>query len=169
MITKLKLFAALLLMLLMTTAHAEITIPAQLHIIEEEAFCGASGIDEIILPATITEIHSRAFAESSLSEIFLPESLTYIAEDAFSGCSPVRISALPGTYAWEWCIAHGMSDIKCTGIEQLDNDSITISWIAPDEAACDILVYKNNAWSPVATGQTCGTYTVDGLNVNLVW
>ena len=79
-----------------------LVLPSSLKVIKEEAFCGNTSIDKVILPEGVTEIQSKAFANSSLSEINLPDSLTYIADDAFDGSVNVSVSVNEGTYAYQW-------------------------------------------------------------------
>ena len=88
-------------------ADAVLTMPAALQIIDEEAFYGSTSIDRVVLSNKVTEIRSRAFANSTLSEINLPSSITYIAEDAFDGPDKVTVSATEGTYAYRWAVEHG--------------------------------------------------------------
>ena len=78
-----------------------------LQIIEEEAFCGCTAIFRVEVPEGITEIRSRAFAESTLHEISLPGSLVYIADDAFMGCLDFCVEAEEGTYAYNWAEENG--------------------------------------------------------------
>ena len=87
-------------------ADAILTMPAAVRIIEEEAFYGSTSIDKVVLSDEVTEIHTKAFANSTLSEINLPDSLTYIADDAFDGPEKVTVSVNPGTYAYEWADQH---------------------------------------------------------------
>ena len=61
---------------------AEINIPANLKVIEDEGF-SACGITQAILPEGITEIGYRAFASSNIESLILPQSLTYIGVEAF--------------------------------------------------------------------------------------
>ncbi len=61
---------------------AEINIPANLKVIEDEGF-SACGITQAILPEGITEIGYRAFASSNIETLILPQSLTYIGVEAF--------------------------------------------------------------------------------------
>lgn len=86
---------------------AVLRIPAMLQIIEEEAFCGCTAIFRVEVPEGITEIRSRAFAESTLHEISLPGSLVYIADDAFMGCLDFCVEAEEGTYAYNWAEENG--------------------------------------------------------------
>ena len=87
-------------------------LPAALTIIEEEAFAGDQSISKVVLPDKVTEIRSRAFANSSLSEINLPSSLAFIADDAFDGPEKVRVTSEEGTYAHSWAIDHKYYGIK---------------------------------------------------------
>lgn len=61
---------------------ADVNIPANLKVIEDEAFA-SSGITEAILPEGITEIAYRAFMSSRLETLILPQGLTYIGVEAF--------------------------------------------------------------------------------------
>ena len=67
-------------------ASSELALPDDLTTIEEEAFAGTD-IERVIIPASVTEIGSRAFAdcESLHYIVFEGDSIT-IAEDAFDGC-----------------------------------------------------------------------------------
>ena len=88
-------------------AEGVLTMPTALQIIDEESFYGASSIDKVVLSNKVTEIRARAFANSTLSEINFPASLTYIAEDAFDGPDKVTVTAIEGTYAYDWAVDHG--------------------------------------------------------------
>ena len=83
-----------------------LTLPTSLQIIDDEAFYGSTSIDKVILPVGVKEIHTRAFASSSITEVNLPDSLELIAEDAFEGTGDVIMIANPGTYAYNWAISH---------------------------------------------------------------
>lgn len=48
-------------------ALAEIKLPASLQIIDQKAFYGDTSISKVIVPDGTTEIHSLAFANSSLA------------------------------------------------------------------------------------------------------
>ncbi len=68
-----------------------ITLPADLKIIEEEAFAGAT-FEAVIIPDGCTSIGSRAFADCpNLVYVRIPASVTSIAEDAFEGCEQVVV------------------------------------------------------------------------------
>ncbi len=81
---------------------AVLTLPADLQIIEKEAFSGTASLDEVVVQEGTTEIQSKAFADSSMNSIELPESVTYIADDAFDGVEELSVTAPEGSYAAEW-------------------------------------------------------------------
>lgn len=83
-------------------------LPENLLIIKEEAFAGADGFTEAVLPEGITEIGARAFADSSLVSIHLPASLTFIDDTAFDGCENLIVTAEEGSYAYGWCAERGL-------------------------------------------------------------
>lgn len=112
-------FTLVLIMLLsscnvLALAEAVLTMPAALKIIDEEAFYGSTSIDKVVLPEGVTEIHSKAFANSTLSEINLPNSLTFIADDAFDGPDKVTVTANPGTVAYDWAVRNLYINDKLT-------------------------------------------------------
>ena len=82
---------------------ATLELPDALKIIAEEAFYGATSIDEVVVHDQVTEIHSKAFADSSITKINLPDSIEYIEDDAFDGCDELIASVVVGSYAYDWC------------------------------------------------------------------
>lgn len=110
--TPLMKFWPVLLALLLAglTALADVSLPADLTVIEAEAFLNdfnltgtlsiprgvtsigrsafeGTGITGLVIPETVTAINSRAFANctSLTGTVFVPETVTYLAEDAFDG------------------------------------------------------------------------------------
>ena len=109
--TLMKLWPVLLaLVLAALTALADVTLPAELTVIEAEAFLNdtgltgtlyiphgvtsigrrafeGTGITGLVIPETVTAINSRAFADcdSLTGTVFVPETVAYLAEDAFEG------------------------------------------------------------------------------------
>ena len=107
--------AALLILCLFTSfsprAEAyETVLPSGLRLIEDEAFCGASGLTSVTVPRGVKRIGSKAFAYTGLEEISLPSSVIYIAEDAFEGVGRIKATAPEGSYAWLYCVRHGWID-----------------------------------------------------------
>ena len=101
----------LLCMLCCAAAHADggvLWLPAGTASIEEEAFCGDSALDKVILPQGIAEIGTRAFAGSSLRQINLPDSLAYddIAGDAFDGTPLQYVIVSSYSPAGSWALDH---------------------------------------------------------------
>lgn len=87
-------------------AEPVLALPAALEVIAEEAFYGAKSLDKVILPESVKEIGVRAFANSSVKTINLPSSLTYIADDAFDGARLKHVTAVEGSYAYNWAVTH---------------------------------------------------------------
>ncbi len=74
-----------------------LTLPSSLSVLGEEAFCGDTSLDEVVVPGGVTEIGSRAFADSSLQRIYLPATVGNIAGDAFAGADAEIIRTIsPG-------------------------------------------------------------------------
>ena len=84
-----------------------ITLPIDLNVIEEEAFCGIPA-DRVQIQDACTTIGSRAFADSSLKYLFIPSSVTSIASDAFEGSAQVCIICSMGSAAEAFAEAHGL-------------------------------------------------------------
>ena len=122
-----RLLIVLVLAIVLTLgAHAlserTLTMPAALNVIGERAFFGSTSIDRVVLPEGVTEIRSKAFAQSSITAINLPASLTYIAEDAFSGVTGLTVNAPADSYGYAWAQAHGFNvhDPDITGQHYLE-------------------------------------------------
>lgn len=88
---------------------ATLTLPESTKTIEQEAFHGATMLDEVVLPEGITAIGSRAFADSSLTSINLPRSLTSIADDAFENSPNLTAIVKAGSYAQTYCEEKGIA------------------------------------------------------------
>lgn len=89
-------------------ASSVLNLPAHLEIIDSNAFEGTTALKQVVVAEGTAEIRSRAFAGSSLLEISLPSTISFIAEDAFEGCEGLAATAPEGTYAYEWCVEHGL-------------------------------------------------------------
>ena len=74
-------------------------LPDELTVVEEEAFAGI-GMEEVVCPASLRRIESRAFAEcEQLTRIVIPAGVSYIAPDAFEGSGQVTITGPAGSEA----------------------------------------------------------------------
>lgn len=89
-------------------------LPADLKVIDEQAFMDAESLGKVVIPEGVTEIGSKAFANSGTREVVFPASLTYIAEDAFEGCGNLTVSVPENCYAYAWCFRHGYVDAPAT-------------------------------------------------------
>ena len=98
-----------LLLTLPGTAYADsvLELPASVKLIEDGAFYGDRALGTVVLPDGITEIRSRAFADSSVREMNLPASLNFIADDAFDASSNVAFTASADSYGYSWAKTHG--------------------------------------------------------------
>lgn len=66
----------------------KLTIPEGVTIIGDRAFDGCTGLTgELVIPDGVTHIGSRAFADCTglTGTVIIPDSVTYLAEDAFEG------------------------------------------------------------------------------------
>jgi len=84
-------------------AEEQLILPSHLKVIAEEAFAGDSSITTVVLPEMVEQIHSRAFARTSLTEVVFPESLNYIAPNAFEECEQLKAWVAINSYAHLWC------------------------------------------------------------------
>lgn len=84
-------------------------IPEGTKAIEENAFMGKSDFRSVIIPSTVTEIGSEAFAASNVSKIEIPFSVTKIGAGAFMECSHLESVILPPSLTeingllFQWC------------------------------------------------------------------
>ena len=88
-------------------AEQELRLPGAIRVVTEESFAGLTGVQRVTLPEGVEEIQRRAFADSGVTEINLPASLKSIADDAFTNTPLTSVSAVEGTYAYNWAVAHG--------------------------------------------------------------
>ena len=124
-----------LLALCGASAEVSIQLPAKLRVIGAESFAGFSDMEHVVLPEGVTEIHSRAFADTGLTEITLPSSLTYIADDAFENAPLASVNAEVGSCGYAWAVVHGFitpsaaltAEIIATAETARPGD--TVSWV----------------------------------------
>ena len=155
-------------------AENVLTMPTGLHIIDVEAFYGDTSIGQVVLGDAVTEIRSKAFANSSLTDINLPASLTLIAEDAFDGPSKVHVTAVGGSYAHTWAVDHGyipaapVQDVPLGGIDDGGYRTVTVKWAAVEGAVSYNIYYGTTEDLATATEITNvvpveGKYTIGNL------
>lgn len=159
---------ALLSCFYLGTAMADtLTLPADLQIIEAEAFYGDTSISDVVLSNHIVEIRSKAFANSSLTNINLPASLSFIAEDALPSPDQVHVTAHEGSYAFDWAVTHGyLLSAPVQNASQGKNREIIVSWTAVDGVDTYNIYYSTTSDisdATVKTGITGNKCTIDQL------
>lgn len=83
-------------------------LPWGLEALEEEALCGV-GAAQITVPAGVTSIGARAFADcSSLVLVILPDTVQQIAADALEGSPAVLLCSAGNAYVIDWARANNM-------------------------------------------------------------
>lgn len=86
-----------------------VALPSSLTQVEASAFEGDNAMNMLVIPASVGEIGSRAFADcKSLTTVRFEGENTVIAADAFEG-SPVAFLAKQGSAAETYALAHGIT------------------------------------------------------------
>ena len=90
-------------------AETSFYLPSNLSQIEEAAFEGNIAINSIVIPKTVEQIGSRAFAGcTGLTDVYIGNNPTmFIAPDAFEGCSNVLFHVYPDSNGELFALAHG--------------------------------------------------------------
>lgn len=98
-----KLLCMLVMLLCLMTALGEeaFELPADVEVIEAEAFMNVS-IDYLEIPEGVKRIESKAFAGCGIVQVNLADSLEYIAPDAFGEVGNLWVKASPGSYGESW-------------------------------------------------------------------
>lgn len=82
------------------SASGDLVIPSEIDgykvtAIRDHAFEGCSGIESVVVPASVTRIGCCAFERCGLEKIVLPDELREIASDTFAFCKNLREIKLP--------------------------------------------------------------------------
>ena len=85
----------------------ELVLPPQVGDIGDEAFFGCRNLQTVILPEGLRRIGKKAFRGTALQEIRIPASVTEIGARAFQNC-PVTLLVASGSYGERYCIKHGV-------------------------------------------------------------
>lgn len=88
-------------LLMLNCALAEtIMLPQALKMIGASSFEGDTSLTDVIVASGTQSIGQRAFAASGLKEIVIPSSVTNIESDAFSGCGEINYFVERNSYAY---------------------------------------------------------------------
>ena len=90
-------------------ALADVILPSNLTVIEEEVFRGDKSLDMVIIPDNVTTIRSGAFAETAMQSITIPSSVTSISSDAFDDVSgPMLVLTSPDAFAVNYALSNNL-------------------------------------------------------------
>lgn len=160
-------FVTLLCLLLAAPALAAVLVlPEGTKVIGEEAFFGDTSLDEVVLPDGIEQIGDRAFAESSLNRINLPESLKEIAESALDHGKEIEVTALKGSYAYEWAVREGFIDES-----QIPAETPAFYFMFSDnpDGTCSVSGYWGDFTEVIVPAKDQEGRTVTGIKGNAFW
>ncbi|MBQ4113476.1 MAG: leucine-rich repeat protein [Clostridia bacterium] len=121
-----------------TPAVTRVVFPDTVRIIGVSCLRDVSTVLEVVWPASLEEIHAKAFAGTGLTSLSLPEGVRLIDEMAFNGCASLTSVTIPaaletlGDEAFAGCVslteldlAHGgytigsAAFLGCTALETL--------------------------------------------------
>lgn len=143
-----------------------LTLPANIVEISDNAFRGMDLIETIVLPFGLTTIGVSAFDScKALKEINLPESLSYIGKEAFVWCMSLTELTIPETVEYipenicEFC--HNLQRIYLgSNVQTIANGAFTecqvlseiyIKTITPPEALGSFISYHITIYIPEGT------------------
>lgn len=99
----------------------EIHIPEGLEEIPDAAFRGMKEIERVILPETLKAIGRESFAKTGITDITIPNSVTEIGKCAFMECSKLSIVTLPEKITE---IPEGMC-LNCEALKEVKSEALT--------------------------------------------
>lgn len=85
----------------------ELVLPEMVENIGDEAFFGCKKLRKLILPPNLRRIGKKAFKDTALEEVRIPAGVTEIGARAFHNC-PVTLIVTPGSCAERHCIRYGI-------------------------------------------------------------
>ncbi len=122
--------------------------------IGKDAFCGCTGLTNIIIPDSVVNIDDWAFVNcTGLTSITIPDSVTNIGKDAFGHCAGLTSITIPDSVTSIGSEAF----YDCSELTRIDYDGTTDEWLA---------IEKSDSWNS-RTGEyvvycTDGTVAKDG-------
>lgn len=71
-------------------AETEYVIPDGVTLINDSAFAYAAGLENVVIPDSVTKIYLSAFEASGILNVTIPKSVTYISSEAFIDCARLQ-------------------------------------------------------------------------------
>lgn len=152
------------------TGLTEITLPETLTEILDHAFEGCTGITVIIIPAKVTTIGASAFKGcTGLENVTVPASVTTIGKNAFGGCTGLTGISFDRTLGWE---ANGKIVYATVIASETEALRLLTSKYAKAEWKCDTSVVANGScgsssdWKLTDSGviTVCGSGVTDNYS-----
>jgi len=167
------------------TSLTQITFPSQIHILGSRSFV-SSGIESVIIPATITSINGEVFRNcKSLTSVTISNPVSFGAnpnESAFGYCSNLKTVTLnaqnTGSYTFEHCTslsnlelintkAIGVGSFQyCTSLTEVTLPSSITALVSTCFFECRNLksfIYQSTMddWGKVSKGEDWHSYTIN--------
>ncbi|MBQ0069623.1 MAG: leucine-rich repeat protein [Bacteroidales bacterium] len=160
-------------------------LPEGLKQIDESAFAGCTGFDEVDFPTTLTQLGKGAFSGcTGFTELYVPSNITSLGETVFCGCTGLKTVTLSTSASVPY-----QAFAECTGLRGVTNENATPNSMHAEafsnynvplfvpEGKVD--TYKNSSWklfnniyvigTVVSTpGDINGDNKVDVADVNAV-
>ena len=129
--------------------------------IGDYSFSNCFGLDNLRLPAGITQIGEKAFYSSDIKEIFLPISVEFICASAFSDCPAIIYCESNNKIeGWDDC-GSSKSYFGTTGLHGATNDGF--EWIQNLDETLRIVKYTGSA-STLIVPSNIGNFVVADID-----
>ena len=111
----------------------KITIPSSVTSIDKKAFSGCTGLTSVVIPDSMTSIGDWAFYDcGSLTSIVIPDSVPSIGDCAFANCTGLTSIVIPDSVATIGDYAFS----GCTGLTSSTFEGTTEQWNAITKGSC---------------------------------
>lgn len=143
-------FLAVLVFVSAAMAAQQVTLPAGVTLVENEAFLGLEA-DSLTLPYGLSSIGERAFADGRISSVTIPGTVSFIAENAFENTKVNVAQVELNSYAMDYCIRHQIP--VNYGARMPEQVSISYDYgddLYPGQLSnCHVLFMPDNTMSPL--------------------